>query len=303
MSQFFTLSRSKKSNTGFTLIELLVVIAIIAVLIALLLPAVQQAREAARRSQCKNHLKQIGIALHNYHDQFQILPPGWVGITSGQPDVNGINGWGWASKLLPQLDQGPLYGTINFNSQLGAAINAVPRTTVLNVFRCPSDIGPEKWTITAAGGSTPLAEIAAASYSGVFGKNEIDLCEGLAVGTPCSSDGTFFLNSRTRFSDMTDGLSTTIIVGERLTRSSSNWYYTWTGVVAGGEEAIVRILGDTDVTPNRDLIHMDEFASYHTGGAHFVLGDGAVRFLSTSIDLQIYRALASRSSGEVVGEF
>ncbi len=303
MFPFFIKSVSKRSRTGFTLIELLVVIAIIAVLIALLLPAVQQAREAARRSQCKNHLKQIGLALHNYHDPFQTLPPGWIGITSGQPDVNGINGWSWASKLLPQLDQSPLYGAISFNSQIGSATNTVPRATVLSVFRCPSDVIPETWTIVAASGSTPLAEVAAASYSGVFGKDEIDLCDGYAVGTPCSSDGTFYLNSRTRFSDVIDGLSTTIVVGERVTRSSSDWLYTWTGVVAGGKEAIVRVLGDTDVTPNRDLIHMDEFASYHTGGAHFVLGDGAVKFISTSINLGVYRALASRASGEVVDEF
>lgn len=303
MSRFSVTSFPTTSRKAFTLIELLVVIAIIAVLIALLLPAVQQAREAARRSQCKNNLKQIGLALHNYHDAFQTLPPGWIGITSGQPDVNGINGWSWASKLLPQMDQAALYGTINFNSQVGSATNSVPRTTVLSVFRCPSDVVPEKWTIVAATGSAPLAEVASASYSGVFGKDELDLCEGLAAGTPCTSDGAFFLNSRTRFSDVSDGLSTTILVGERVSLSSSDWLYTWTGVVAGGKEAIERVLGDTDVTPNRDLIHMDEFASYHTGGAHFVLGDGAVRFISTSINLSVYRALASRASGEVVSEF
>src|SRR5882757_5475096 len=100
-------------SRAFTLIELLVVIAIIAVLIALLLPAVQMAREAARRTQCRNHLKQIGVALHNYHDTFLTLPPGWIGVTAGQPDVSGVNGWGWASRLLPQLDQGPLYNLID----------------------------------------------------------------------------------------------------------------------------------------------------------------------------------------------
>ena len=99
---------------GFTLVELLVVIAIIAVLIALLLPAVQQAREAARRTQCKNNLKQIGLALHNYHDNYNALPPGWIGVTNGGPDIYGLNGWGWASRILPQIDQSPLYNQLNF---------------------------------------------------------------------------------------------------------------------------------------------------------------------------------------------
>jgi prepilin-type N-terminal cleavage/methylation domain-containing protein len=291
------------TRRGFTLIELLVVIAIIAVLIALLLPAVQQAREAARRTQCRNHLKQLGLALHDYHDTALTLPPGWIGVTGGQPDVAGINGWSWAARLLPQLDQAPLYNTLNFSAPVGAAANAGPRTTVLTVFRCPSDVGPEKWTIPVAGGTTPLAEIAAASYSGVFGKDEIDDCEELPPGTNCNSNGVFFLNSHIRFADVTDGLSTTLLIGERVTRASSGWLYTWTGVVSGGENPIVRVLGDTDVTPNRDLIHIDEFASYHTGGAQFVLGDGAVRFISTSIDLDVYRNLASRASGDVVGEF
>ncbi len=300
----FCLHKShRRATLGFTLIELLLVIAIIAILIALLLPAVQQAREAARRTQCKNCLKQIGLSLHNYHDSFQTLPPGWIGVTSGQQDVSGINGWGWAAKLLPNVDQAPLYQTIDFNSSVGSNVNVTPRTTFLPVFRCASDIGPNRWTIPSAGTSNPLSEIAAASYSGVFGKNEIDDCNGLAPGIPCASDGVFYLNSRTRLADVTDGLSNTLMVGERITRIESGWNYTWAGVISGGENPIVRILGDTDVTPNRDLIRIDEFASYHTGGAHFMLGDGAVRFLSNSIDLGVYRNLASRAAGDIVGEF
>lgn len=299
---FYFVSLPKRKN-AFTLIELLVTISIIAILIALLLPAVQQAREAARRTQCRNNLKQIGLALHNYHDQSEMLPSGWIGVTAGQLDINGTNGWSWASKLLPHLDQGALYSSINFSSQVGSPLNALPRTTVLPVFRCPSDVAPEKWTINSAAGSTPLAEVAAASYSGVFGKDEIELCNGLMAGTACSSDGVFFHNSRIRFADISDGLSSTLLVGERVSRSSSGWLYTWTGVIAGGDDSIVRILGDTDVTPNRDQVRMDEFASYHVGGAHFVLGDGSVRFISSSIDLGVYRGLASRAAGEVVGNF
>ena len=201
---------------GFTLIELLVVIAIIAVLIALLLPAVQQAREAARRTQCRNNLKQFGLAIHNYHDNFNLVPPGWIGVTGNQPDVSGINGWSWASRLLPQLDQSALYNQINFNLQVGNASNATARATTVNVFECPSDLVVKKWTIPAAGTTNPLADVAGASYAGVFGKDEVDFCNGLAAGVPCTSNGMFFLNSNVRFADVTDGLSTTLLVGERV---------------------------------------------------------------------------------------
>lgn len=293
----------ESSSTGFTLIELLVVIAIIAVLIGMLIPAVQQAREAARRTQCKSQLRQIGLAIHNYHDIFQAIPPGWIGVTSNQVDIQGTNGWSWAARLLPHLEQTALYNSIDFNSPVGSPTNSAPRTRPLAIFRCPSDIGPQSWTINTAGTSTPLTVVSSASYSGVFGNDEIEECDGLAVGAPCGSDGLFFLNSLVRFADITDGLSNTLMVGERLTRPNHGWLYTWTGVISGGENPIVRILGDTDITPNRDLIHMDEFASDHTGGAQFVMGDGAVRFISNSIDLNLYRSLASRAGGEPAGEF
>lgn len=294
---------SPNRHHGFTLIELLVVIAIIAVLIALLLPAVQQAREAARRTQCRNNLKQIGLALHNYHDNFQSLPPGWIGVTSGQADVSGTNGWSCFARLLPQIDQGPLYNQIDFNVPVGSATNATVRTTALAAFRCPSDVGPDRWTIPKVGTTTPLADVAAASYAGVFGKDEVDECNGLAPGAPCNSDGVFFLNSRIRFADVTDGLSNTLMVGERSTRASSGWLYTWAGVISGGDNPICRFLGDTDVTPNGNDVRMDEFASRHIGGAQFVLGDGTVRFIKTNIDLNVYRNLASRAAGDIVGEF
>mgnify|MGYP003325333575 CR=1 FL=1 len=292
-----------RRRPGFTLIELLVVIAIIAVLIALLLPAVQQAREAARRTQCRNNLKQFGLAIHNYHDNFNLVPPGWIGVTGNQPDVSGINGWSWASRLLPQLDQSALYNQINFNLQVGNASNATARATSFNVFECPSDLVVKKWTIPTAGTTNPLADVAGASYAGVFGKDEVDFCNGLAAGVPCTSNGMFFLNSNVRFADVTDGLSTTLLVGERQTRSAKGWLYTWSGVVAGADNPICRILGDTDVVPNNSLVRMDEFASYHTGGAQFVLGDGSVRFVSTNIDLNVYRNLSSRNGGDVVTEF
>ncbi len=295
-------NRSRRAR-GFTLIELLVVIAIIAVLIGLLLPAVQNAREAARRSQCRNNLKQIGLALHTYHDSQGALPPGWFGVTGGQPDIAGINGWGWAARILPELDQAPFMKRLNFNVKVGDPLNAVARRQVLPVFRCPSDLAPEVWTLNSAGTSTPLTDVAGASYAGVFGKDEIDLCDGLAAGLACTSDGAFFLNSNVRFAQVRDGLSTTLMVGEHQTRLASGWLYSWAGVVSGGDQSIVRILGDTDVTPNHDDLHIDEFASYHAGGTQFTMGDGSVHFVSNSVDLKTYRNLSSRAGNDVVTEF
>ena len=288
---------------GFTLIELLVVIAIIALLIALVLPAVQQAREAARRSQCRNNLKQVGLALHTYHDSQGSLPPGWFGVTNGQPDISGMNGWGWAARILPQLDQAPFFKKLNFNVKVGDPLNAAVRKQTLPVFRCPSDLVPEFWTLNSAGSLTPLADVAGASYAGVFGKDEIDNCDGLPIGSPCGSNGAFFLNSSVRFAQVRDGLSMTLMVGEHQTRPAAGWLYTWVGVVANGDRAIVRILGDTDVTPNHDDLHIDEFASYHPGGCQFTMGDGSVHFISKNVDLGIYRNLSSRDGNDLVTDF
>ena len=137
-----------KRSRGFTLIELLVVIAIIAVLIALLLPAVQSAREAARRMQCVNNLKQIGIALHNYHDALSILPSGYIAASKfidGETDT--APGWSWASMILPQLDQPPLYSSINVYLPIQAAANTTSTQTILSAFLCPSDQIPSGWYV------------------------------------------------------------------------------------------------------------------------------------------------------------
>ena len=296
---------SRARQTGFTLIELLVVIAIIAILIALLLPAVQQAREAARRTQCRNNLKQIGLALHNYHDQFNLLPAGWIGVNPlGQADVEGLNGWGWESKILPNIDQAPLFNQVNFSVSVADPVHNAVRVRSIAAFRCPSDTGPEQWAILSeADGTTPLADLANANYVGVFGTNEIDSCEGVPAPFQCVGDGTFYHLSRTRFADVTDGLSSTMVVGEHRSDRSLGWYSTWTGLIPGGEEAAVRLLGTCDHTPNSPSNHIDDFSSNHVGGAHFTFGDGAVKFISTNIDLGVYKSLATRAGGEVVGEY
>ena len=295
---------SSRSRRGFTLIELLVVIAIIAVLIALLLPAVQQAREAARRTQCKNNLKQLGVALHNYHDTSNGLPPGWIGVTSGLSDIYGMNAWGWCSRVLPQIDQSPLYNQINFSSRMDSPANATQRVTPIAAFRCPSDVAPgTSWTIQTTSGMN-LVDMAVANYVGVFGISNIDNCVG-APNSPCLGEGAFFQNSNVSFRDFTDGLSNTIAVGEHKTRRDNgfNWTSTWAGVAANGADAIVRILGTTDHTPNATANHIDDFSSYHVGGAHFLMGDGSVRFVSTNIDLGVYQHLATRGAGDIVSDF
>lgn len=293
---------SKRLRRGFTLIELLVVIAIIAILIALLLPAVQQAREAARRTQCRNNLKQIGLALHNYHDIHLTLPPGWIGVdgSTNLPWVEGDGGWGWATMILPMLEQDPLYKAIDLQAPLLDPTNDPERVYTLSAFRCPTDPGPPTWTINNEGTGMPITELATSNYVGCIGTVEMEDCEGEAPGFICSGDGTFYHNSSVRLKNMSDGTSNVIMAAER---SSAIDMSTWLGVVPEGEEAFARILGTADHTPNHPDAHLDDFSSMHTGGIFCVFGDGRVKFISESIDLGVYQGLCTISGGEILGEF
>ncbi len=293
------------TRPGFTLIELLVVIAIIGILVALLLPAVQQAREAARRTQCKNNLKQMGLALHNYHDTHNMLPPAWVGVDPQLflASANGINGWGWGAKVLPQLDQSPLYGRINFSQSVLESQNLEVRALPLAVFRCPSDSGAQRFTIHSHEDDSPLAELATANYIGNFGTTEMHACEDLPPGVVCQGNGMLFHNSSLRFADVQDGLTQTFLIGERRTLESQGWFSTWAGHIPHGAESAQRILGSADHTPNHPNNHFDDFGSNHVGGAHFLMGDGSVRFISANIDQNTYQSLATRAGRDVPGEF
>jgi prepilin-type N-terminal cleavage/methylation domain-containing protein/prepilin-type processing-associated H-X9-DG protein len=275
-------------RAGFTLIELLVVIAIIAVLVALLLPAVQHAREAARRVQCKNSLKQIGLALHNYHDSHRVFPPGYVSAVSAGGDDLGP-GWGWAAQVLGGLEQANLAAQIRFGLDIGDPANAAPRVAPVPLLRCPSD--PSAVEVFTAEDTDVM--IARANYVGVFGANELE--DDSAVG-----NGLFYRNSRVRFGDLTDGTSQTLAVGER---SSDFSRATWTGAVTAADDAPALILGDAGTPPNSPAADEDDFASRHDGGANFLMGDGAVRSVSGMIDLAVWRALATRAGGEAVGDF
>lgn len=296
---------------GFTLIELLVVIAIIAILIALLLPAVQQAREAARRTQCKNNMKQLGLALHNYHDVHRAFPPGWIAVDGNvQSAHDGLNGAGWGTMILPYMEQTNLYELFDANLPIHHLDNFEFQTVVLPAFQCPSDPKVEMWDIEEEGSpGTVLARLPTANYIGVFGTEELDGCENAPGTAPvkangqCEGDGVLYHNSRVRIRDITDGTTNTFIIGERKTDSQLGWFSTWPGMVSEGEEAFQRILGSADHVPNDPASHFDDFSSRHTGGAQFVLGDGSVRFISENIDHGLYQSLATIQNGEVIGEF
>jgi prepilin-type N-terminal cleavage/methylation domain-containing protein len=191
---------SRDHRPGFTLIELLVVIAIIGVLVALLLPAVQAAREAARRASCVNNMKQMGIALHNYHDSRGVLPSGYVyklGYSTG--------GFGWAAMILPHMEQTPLFNAINFDLPAWSSQNSTVCTTALSSYQCPTD-----YTTSTTRGfmSREGFNYAKSSYVANFGPNDLDV-------TPEDRSGVFSRNSSTRIADVTDGLSQTLFAGER----------------------------------------------------------------------------------------
>jgi prepilin-type N-terminal cleavage/methylation domain-containing protein len=296
-----------KRRIGFTLIELLVVIAIIAILIAILLPAVQQAREAARRMQCRNHLKQIGLALHNYHDSFNILPMGY----------HWPLGTGWSYHLLPHLDQGPLYNSFTVGTPT-TATTSIWRTgspeaalgVYLSVFRCPSSVSPEaRENIEGIARRVPSDYIACAS--GVRTTDSGTSVNGIG---PERLDGTFFRISNVRMRDFVDGASNTVGVGEAVSESGhvDHWYIGSDDLgrnsVPDSNDAS-EFLGSLGVDFNlfdpeglTDDIELS-FKSRHAGGVHLLLMDGTVRFVSANIDETIRQALGTRAGGEVIGDY
>ena len=271
---------------AFTLIELLVVIAIIAVLIGLLLPAVQRVREAANRLKCANNLKQLGLALHNYHDRLDSFPPGYSS-RGAAPDGTDLGpGWGWAAYLLADIEQDHLRRQLDFNTGLRDAVYATQRVVKLSVFRCPSDQQVETFTVTGTDGRQ--TDVAHANYVAVFGSNEME-------EDPGQGNGMFFRNSRLRMTDVHDGTSNTLMVGER---SSNLGKATWVGVVPRVEEGWILCLGSADHPPNHPDAHAEDFWSRHPQGVNFLFADGAVRYVRNNIELRAWHALATRAGGE-----
>jgi prepilin-type processing-associated H-X9-DG protein/prepilin-type N-terminal cleavage/methylation domain-containing protein len=301
---------------AFTLIELLVVIAIIAGLIALLLPAVQSAREAARRAQCLNNLKQIALALHNYHDAVLTFPPGYVSLTQGnQPDGAEIGpGWGWASMALSQMEQFGVYNAVNFSLTTSDPSAQTARSSRLSTFLCPSNVGSgSPLTIKDASGDVLVADLAAGQYIAVAGQLEP---EEFAA----QNNGVFYRNSKIGIRDITDGTSTTLMVGERSQNVADA---TWVGMIPNGracnnpiwpvqdcETSNVLILGHTGPSPDEPWIDppnnktagVDDFHSRHPGGCNFAFCDGSVRFIKETINPQTFSNLATRAGGEVISE-
>lgn len=296
---------------AFTLVELLVVIAIIGILIALLLPAVQAAREAARRSSCSNNLKQVGLALHMYHDIHNQLPPGWVGFdpSTGLPHWFGLPGWGWNARILPYMEQGAAYkNLVHFNLPITDSSNAEARLYPIHTFHCPSDVGEKTFTLQGGGafvgaGSFSPVELATGNYIGMFGTIDIHVAAAAGTNGQCEGNGSFFLNRGVRFADITDGLSNTLIVGERCSKLAPS---TWVGVVTGGQHGPARVVGVATYPPNSEaeaVHYFHNFSSFHPTGTHFLAGDGSVRLIAQTIDATIYQALATRSGNEVVGNY
>jgi prepilin-type N-terminal cleavage/methylation domain-containing protein/prepilin-type processing-associated H-X9-DG protein len=324
----FTMTHVRR---GFTLIELLVVIAIIAVLIALLLPAVQAAREAARRTQCVNNLKQMGLALHNYHDAVLAFPPGYIAampIVDFETDVS--PGWSWASMILPQLDQSPLYSSINVWLPVAAPANTTAIVTSLSVFLCPSDQIPSRTFAVTDGFANTVATVAATSYADSTGSDAADVAIGL--NNDGLGNGLFSRNSSIRIAAITDGTSQTVMLLERAWGDAEG---TWTGAIAGGyimrgplnpcpaASSLATYLAPCLVQAHCHMLNsnsdsdsgLDDPSSFHPGGANIVFADGSVHFLrSITNDLGtypngatrytpsslIFQALGTCAGGEVV---
>ena len=294
---------------GFTLIELLVVIAIIAILVSLILPAVQNAREAARRTQCKGNLKQIGLALQNYHSNHTMFPPGWVGATPGiGHDPFGMNGFGWGTLLLPELDQANLYRKFDFKKMINddstsPINNESLLATKLPVFLCASDPDDNDWTIIHASGTHALAQVASCNYIGIYGVNDF----WCGPGFQCKDTGPLFQNSSVKTSDIRDGTSNSVIVTERRNNAFNAWYgnnvrATWSGVIPEALDILEVYLSEMDEGPSGELDDEDG-SSYHGKSAHFLFCDGRVKLISGHLDLRVFKGLATISGNEKLGEF
>jgi prepilin-type N-terminal cleavage/methylation domain-containing protein/prepilin-type processing-associated H-X9-DG protein len=341
---------TKRSKQGFTLIELLVVIAIIAVLIALLLPAVQQAREAARRTQCKNNLKQQGLALMNYESTHKVFPPARIDLGPGQPNTpTGYYQTSWTQMILPYIDQAPLYQAYNCNLTWSDPGNLAVTTVQINGFICPSApnqrLAPT--VADAVGNPYPSKPYGFCDYGSMNSvRPAYFLSNGLPVppmqyvtntANPAKKgkyewDGGLKKFAATPIAAITDGTSNTLMCVEdagrptifvlakaTLLTTADGW--GWADIQAGysldGATADASVVGKADCTiPSGpcalttvvapypiNILNDSEMYAFHTGGSHVLMCDGSVRFLSANISAATLGALATRNTGDVVGEF
>jgi prepilin-type N-terminal cleavage/methylation domain-containing protein/prepilin-type processing-associated H-X9-DG protein len=303
-------------RSAFTLIELLVVIAIIAMLIALLVPAVQKVREAASQTQCKNNLKQIGLAFHNYHSANGRFPPGFASRASFTDGPSQGPGWGWGAYLLPYLEQAPVFSQIDFSRDIADPVNSQARVNILSVFLCPSDSPLSPLVTVRDGSGSPICDVAFGNYVGMAGVYEVSGYPDTSNGAP----GVLLRNSRLRVPDIFDGSSYTLFVGERAwmwqgkVRSPMT---TWTGAVTGAVipqtlnpalgyevEGVLVLTNSGTVAearvPNNSLDHVEDANSNHPQGVHFLFGDGSVRSILNTISPAIWVGVSTRNGGEAL---
>ena len=308
------LAADPRRRAAFTLIELLVVIAIIGVLIGLLLPAVQKVRESANRAQCQNNLRQMALACHNYHSTQQALPPGYLATA---PYIDGATdttpGWGWAAFILPYIEQDNLYRQIDFNQPLQNSTTVVQ--TVVKGYLCPSDVPPVAAFPVVDGFGSTLVQAAPSSYAACVGGDETDTAA-------LSGLGVFYRNSETRLTDIKDGTSNTILIGERAWANTEG---IWAGAVNNGillrgvrnrcpgtatEPAATLVLAHSHLNNALGATAggLDDFSSFHPGGSNFVFADGHVAFIrsisydqpdgSYTADSLAFQALGTRAYGD-----
>lgn len=334
------IAKKSRRSRGFTLIELLVVIAIIAILIALLVPAVQKVREAAARTQCVNNMKQIGVALHNYHGVFKKFPFGGSGdanyVWSGGVGQTGASWNNWRVSLCPYIEmentykaiQAGMVGQPEFVTSLPAgwktAFQALAdNKTMIKVYQCPSDPFAERLQVMASAGWALLAssnQIALASYFGCAGpdqnynncgvcdtSNSTCLClnQGNFQGSTLASGSSGFFSLRafnTAVRDITDGTSNTIAVGEEACVKDSNGNM-YSGAFRQWMEPFCltsAVWGINKGQPTTYGYYGQGFGSYHSGGANFLLADGSVRFISDGVNLMTFTQLATKGRGETL---
>jgi prepilin-type N-terminal cleavage/methylation domain-containing protein/prepilin-type processing-associated H-X9-DG protein len=301
-----------RSRQAFTLIELLVTIAIIGILVALLLPAVQKIRSAADRVRCANNLKQMGLACQNYHDMFAAFPPGYVTYVGTTNTSVTSPGWGWSAFLLPYVEQENLFRAINFNLLIEDPTNAVAVQTPVPVYICPADVGiPPTIPVTDATDHV-ICQAAPSSYAATVGNDYSDVADA-------TGNGVFYRNSHIAIADVTDGTSSTTLLGDRAWNQALG---IWAGainqgVIRPGRQNLWPYA--TGPAPALILVHnnwiniqtdtdggLDDFSSNHPGGANILFADGSVHFIADIIGAGIrhdtFMALGTRAGGEVVNE-